>query len=126
MNKCVCGNTFRVDAGDTIRNGVYAWYASYRCGQCGESMEVDGYGIDSIPDDVKALIIERKGEWGLRSSASQSKAKYLLNKILQYGNIDSDGEILFVGTQSQVEWVKYKLVKRGITENELTLKNMER
>ena len=44
--KCSCGNIFRVNAGDSVQDGLYIWYASYFCDKCGQRMEVDGYDID--------------------------------------------------------------------------------
>lgn len=33
--KCRCGGLLHMDAGDSIQDGVYRWYATYHCSQCG-------------------------------------------------------------------------------------------
>ena len=124
MNKCVCGGELHVDAGDGIPNGTYRWYASYHCDRCGKSIEIDGCDIDSIPDEIKLIIIRQRGEWGLESSAGKVKIKYLMNKILKDKDIDFLNGIFFRGTEGQVKWVIKKLIERGMTENELVLKKI--
>lgn len=124
MNVCMCGSVFHVNAGDSIQKDIYRWYAAYHCDKCGNSIEIDGCDIDSIPDDIKSLIIKEGGEWGLESLAGKVKTKYLVNKVLNDKNIDFSENIFFIGTENQGKWVKDKLVARGIMENELTLKRL--
>jgi len=122
MSKCICGGLHHIDAGDSIRNGTYRWYASYHCDVCGKNTEIDGCGIDSIPDDIQSLIVKKEGKWGLRSLASKVKIKYLMDKVLQCKSMDFFEEIFFFGTQNQVKWVKNKLIEKGIDANDLILK----
>lgn len=124
MNKCMCGGTLNIDGGDFIRDGVYRWYASYRCNTCDKSTEIDGRDIDNIPNDIKALIIKREGIWGLRSTVSKTKIKYLMDKILQQKCNDSFEEIFFVGTHNQVKWIKSKLITKGIDDDNLVLQKL--
>ncbi len=124
MVKCTCGNMIHVNAGDSIRDDTYIWYMSYHCDKCGESIEADGYDIDSIPDDVKTAIVKREGEWGLKSLAGKVKIKFLINKVLQCKNTDFSEEIFFVGTQNQVKWVKSRLIKKGMVENDFVMEKL--
>ena len=39
--KCRCGGLLHMDAGDSIQDWVYRWYATYHCSQCGLETEVD-------------------------------------------------------------------------------------
>jgi hypothetical protein len=125
MNICMCGSELHVNAGDSIQNGTYRWYASCHCEKCGSITEIDGCTIDSIPDDIKLIIIKNEGEWGIESSASKAKIKYLLNKIFQDKNIDFPEGYFFTGTKNQVNWVKNTLIERGMVEHEIMLRKLE-
>ena len=124
MNKCMCGSAFHIDVGDSIWNDTYRWYVSYHCNKCGRSTEVDGCGIDSIPDDIKLLIIKTDGEWGLRSTISKAKIKYLMNKIFQFEYKDFSGDIFFAGTQNQARFVKKILIEKGIVGDDLIIEKL--
>ncbi len=124
VNKCMCGNEFHIDVGDSIWNGTYRWYVSYHCNECGKNTEVDGYGIDSIPDDIKTLIIKKEGEWGLISVSSKVKIKYLMNKIFQLKCKRFSEDIFWVGTQNQVKFVKNLLLEKGIVEDALIIEKL--
>lgn len=123
MDKCTCGNALHINAGDSIQSGVYRWYASYHCDKCGNDTEIDGFGIDSIPDDIKALIIKNEGEWGLKSLAGKAKVKYIMDKMSLCQNRELLEETFYIGTQNQVQWVKNLLVAKGIAESDLFLYN---
>lgn len=122
MNKCICGGLLHIDVGDSILSGTYRWYVSYHCDGCGKDTEMDGCGIDSIPNNIKSLIIRKEGGWGLKSLTGTVRIKYLMDKFLQCKRIDSFEDIFFFGTQNQVKWVKKKLIENGIDENDLILK----
>lgn len=122
--KCSCGNIFRVNAGDSVQDGLYIWYASYFCDKCGQRMEVDGYDIDSISHDVRELIMEKEGEWGLTSSANKIKINYLMKRVLQCENVNYSHGFIFIGTRNQVKWIKEKLMERGLMESDLILKSV--
>lgn len=125
-DKCKCGGTFCIDAGDSIIDGRFRWYVSYHCHHCKTDIEMDGDGMDTIPDDIKELIVQRKGRWGLSCSSSDLKIKYLLKKILKnYDHLNLPKDILYYGTQNQVKWVKSKLMKKGISEDRLIIKNID-
>ena len=127
MNKFMCKENFYIDAGDSIQNNIFRWYVSYQYSNCEKNVEIDGYGIDTIPDDIKMLIIEKEGKWELTSSASKIKIRYLLNKILK--NYDSSifpDNIFYYGTFNQVTWIKNKLIEKGIIENEIKIKKIEK
>lgn len=126
MNKCKCGGTFYIDVGDSIVDGRFRWYASYHCNNCKIDTEMDGDGIDTIPDDIKELIVKREGRWGLCSSSSSLKIKYLLKKMLKnYDSLIMPKDIFYCGTQNQVKWVKNKLMEKGIDEDTLIIKNID-
>lgn len=124
MNECKCGGELCINAGDSIIDGTFRWYASYHCNNCKLNTEMDGNGIDSIPDDIKDIIIKRDGIWELTSSPSDlKKIKYILKKILKnYDSLILPEDIIYYGTQNQVRWVKNKLVEKGINEDGLILK----
>jgi len=124
VNKCMCGGVFHIDMGDSIWNDTYRWYVSYHCDKCGKNTEIDGYGIDSIPDNIKILIIRKEGEWGLRSTASKAKIKYLMGKSFQFKHKDFFEDIFFVGTQNQVRFVKNILIEKGIVEDDLIIEKL--
>ena len=107
-------------------DGRYRWYVSYHCNNCKIDTEMDGGEIDTVPDEIKGLIIKREGRWGLYSSSSGLKIKYLLKKMLK--NNDSSvlsKDIFYRGTQNQVKWVKNKLVEKGINEDSIIIKNIK-
>ena len=125
MNNYKCGGTLCINVGDSILSGTFRWYASYHCNSCKINTEMDGNGIDSIPDDIKELIIKREGRWGLASSSNNVKIKYLLKKLLK--NYDSSilpKDIYYCGTQNQVKWLKNKLIEKGINEDGLMIKKL--
>lgn len=120
MNKCICGSEFNMSVGDSILGDVYRWYASCHCNKCGRNIEMDGNGIDSIPDDIKALIIEERGNWGLRTSANILKIRYLLTKLVEnYNDLVFREDFVYCGTENQIRWIKNRLVEKGITEIDL-------
>lgn len=126
MNKCTCGSSMCINIGESIQGGIFRWYVSYHCNNCGKNIEMDGSGVESIPKDIQALIIEQKGRWGLKSLSSEIKIKYLLRKILEnYGNLDLPKDILYCGTQNQVKWLKSKLIEKGVAEKDLQIKRLE-
>jgi len=119
----MCEKNFYTDVGDTIQNDMFRWYASYQYSGCEKNVEIDGYGIDTIPDDIKMLIMEKEGKWELSSSVNKVKMKYLLNKILKnYDNSTFPNNVFYYGTLNQVTWIKNKLVEKGITKNEVEIK----
>ncbi len=124
MDLCMCGSVFHINAGDSIQNGIYRWYASYHCAKCGSSVEIDGCKIDSIPDDIKSLIMKKEGAWRIESLAGKAKTKYVVNKILQDNYLDFEKGIYFTGTENQVKWLKTVLNKKGMMENEIVLKKI--
>lgn len=124
MDKCACGSVLHTDAGDSIQYGVYRWYVSRHCDECGENTEMDGCGIDSIPDDIKAFIIEKEGEWRLEGSTGKAKIKHIMDKLFQCGNIVFHGDSFFTGTRNQVKWLKNKLTEKGIAEGDLIIKKV--
>lgn len=126
MNKCKCGGTFYINVGDSNVDGKFRWYISYHCNNCKIDTEMDGDGIDTIPDDIKELIVKREGRWGLCSSSSGLKIKYLLRKMLKnYDSLISPKDIFYCGTQNQVKWVKNKLMEKGIDKDSLIIKNID-
>ena len=126
MNKCKCGGTLCINVGDSIMSGTFRWYASYYCNNCKLNTEMDGNGIDSIPDDIKELIIKKEGRWGLASSTNNLKIKYLLKKVLMnYDSLILPKDIFYCGTQNQVRWVKNKLTEKGINEDSLKIKKID-
>ncbi len=76
------GGTCYLNVGYSIQNGVYRWYISCHCSKCSKNTEIDGCGIDTIPDDVQEMIIDQEGEWGLGSSVNKIKIKFLLKNYL--------------------------------------------
>lgn len=126
MNNCKCGGTLSINVGDSIMSGTFRWYASYHCNNCNINTEMDGNGIDSIPDDIKELIIKREGGWGLASSSNNVKIKYLLKKLLKnYDSLILPKDIFYCGTQNQVKWLKNKLIEKGINEDGLMIKKLD-
>lgn len=126
VNKCTCGETCYFNVGDGIQNGVYRWYVSCHCNNCNENAEMDGCGIDTVPDDIHEMIIDAEGKWGLKSSANKTKIKYLLKKLLGNCNeIIFQENFFYFGTQNQLQWVKNKLVEKGIAESDLEICKIE-
>ena len=123
--KCKCGKNLRVNAGDRIQDGKYVWSISSYCEYCGEAVEMDGHGIFDIPHNVKENIISTNGEWGIIAKNSNGKIRFLLKKILynEYNikNIHKEN-VVYSGTQNQVNWVKDKLIAKGISEEEIEIK----
>ena len=77
-------------------------------------------------EEEKERGTKREGRWGLYSSSSGLKIKYLLKKMLK--NNDSSvlsKDIFYCGTQNQVKWVKNKLVEKGINEDSIIIKNIK-
>ena len=124
MNKCLCGNILQINAGDCLQENIYRWYASCHCAKCGESIEIDGCEINTIPAEIKRIIIEKEGEWGIKSLTSKIKMKYILNKYIPLEKDDIHEEYYYIGTQNQVEWIKIILIKKGISESELLLEKI--
>ena len=101
MNKCKCGGTFYINVGDSNVDGKFRWYISYHCNNCKIDTEMDGDGIDTIPDDIKELIVKN------------------------YDSLISPKDIFYCGTQNQVKWVKNKLMEKGIDKDSLIIKNID-
>jgi len=73
----------RIDAGDSIQDGVYRWYATYHCSQCGLETEADGTGIHLLPE-IQDFILEYEGEWKVEAAKGHAASvSYLLGKILK-------------------------------------------
>lgn len=126
MNHCKCGGTLYINVGDSIMSGTFRWYASYHCNNCKINTEMDGNGIDSIPDEIKELIIKREGRWGLASASNNVKIKYSLKKLLKnYDGLILPKNIFYCGTQNQVKWLKNKLIEKGINEDGLMIKKLD-
>ena len=122
MVKCKCGKQKSISAGDSIRDGKYLWYSSSHCEYCGESVEIDGQDIFDIPCSVKKQIINQEGEWGISAATSSARLKFCLKKILkeEYSDKSTSGEsVLYTGTQNQIEWIKRRLIEKGIDEGEI-------
>lgn len=126
VSRCTCGGTCNLNVGDSIQSGVYRWYISYHCSKCNKNTEIDGCGIDTIPDDVQEMIIDQEGEWGLRSSVNKIKIKFLLKKLLEdYNKIILQEDFLRFGTKNQLQWIKNKLVEKGIAENDMEIRKIQ-
>ena len=125
MEKCRCGKEISINVGDHIQDGKYFWHVSSHCEYCGEASEVDGHGIFDIPYDIQQEIINRDGEWLIIARTSIAKLNFLLRKILynEYNikNIHKEN-VVYSGTQNQVNWVKDKLIAKGISEEEIEIK----
>ena len=123
--KCKCGKNISINVGDSIQDGAYLWYISYHCEYCGETVEMDGHGIFDIPYNVKQEILDRNGEWCIIARGFNAKIRFLLKNIIydEYNikNIHKEN-VVYVGTQNQVKWVKYKLIEKGIDEREIEIK----
>ncbi len=125
MDKCECGAPIRMNVGECIHDGIFRWHVAIHCDNCGKDIEMDGNSIESIPKDVQLLIINEGGLWELKSTNNKVKIKYLLKKLLEgYGNLDLSGDVLYCGTKNQVEWVKNKLMEKGIVENNIEIKKL--
>ncbi|MDE5597820.1 MAG: hypothetical protein K2J04_08305 [Lachnospiraceae bacterium] len=125
IEKCKCGKNRIINVGDCIRDGKYSWYMSSHCEYCGETFEMDGYGIFDIPYDVEREIIKRDGEWSIIAKGSVAKINFTLKKILNnkyYIENVHKGNVIYTGTQEQVKWVKDRLIEKGISEKELEIK----
>lgn len=118
MKKCGCGKTFYISAGEGIQDGIFRWYVSYHCINCGRNIEMDGTGIESIPKEVQSWIIEKEGLWELKSTKNEIKFQFLLRKLLGKGGT-------FRGTQNQVKWIKSKLMEKGVMEDELEMEKVD-
>lgn len=122
--KCKCGNLLTINAGDSIYESIYRWYASYHCGNCGEAMEIDGYDIWDMPDDIKELIIFNDGVWKLIPKDHIMQIKYMAKKICQnldMMDINTENSIAFYGTRNQMLWLKNRLIKFGIIDSDLDI-----
>ena len=119
--KCKCGSNLIINVGDCIRDGEFHWFASMQCIDCGVSIGVDGRGVLDFPCSVKQEIISRDGEWGLFAGCSKSKVSFLLKKILheQSDNGNENGNVVYTGTKTQVQWLMYKLIEKGIDQEDL-------
>ncbi len=122
--KCKCGNNLCIDVGDCIRDGEFEWFASMHCNKCGEAMEMDGRGIFDLPCEIQQEIINQDGEWGLYSQCSELKISFALKKILHepINNIFEEKNLIFKGTRSQVQWLLFKLMEKGIKKEHLEIK----
>ena len=101
-----------MDAGDSIQDGVYRWYATYHCSQCGLETEVDGTGID-LPPEIQDFILEYEGEWKIEAAKGHAASvSYLLGKILKNyqlpGIAKASGNqgMAYYGTRNQAGWIK--------------------
>lgn len=116
MQRCSCGGDFAIDVGDSLQKDVFRWYASFHCNKCGNSVEMDGSGIDSIPADIKEQIIQTEGIFGLRILDNKAKACYLMKKILMdYDVLAINENYIYCGTHNQVRWVKGQLIAKGMS-----------
>lgn len=120
MQRCLCGGDFAIDVGDSLQKDVFRWYASFHCNKCGNSIEMDGSGIDSIPVDIKEQIIQKEGVFGLRILDNKAKANYLMKKILVDHDVSAiNGDYIYCGTHNQVWWVKGQLIARGMSRENI-------
>ena len=126
MNKCECGSPIYINVGESIQDGIFRWYVSYHCNNCGKNIEMDGKGIESIPKDIQSLIIDENGLWELKSANNKAKTKYLIKKLLgDYGSLDFCKEDSYCGTKNHVKWIKNKLIEKGIFENDIEIKKIK-
>lgn len=114
-----------MDAGDSIQDGVYRWYATYHCSQCGLETEVDGTGID-LPPEIQDFILEYEGEWKIEAAKGHAASvSYLLGKILKNyqlpGIAKASGNqgMAYYGTRNQARWIKEKMIQSGMSEQDL-------
>ena len=56
MNKCTCGSSMCINIGESIQGGIFRWYVSYHCNNCGKNIEMDGSGVESIPKDMRSRV----------------------------------------------------------------------
>lgn len=119
--KCTCGNSMKVDAGDSIVSGNYRWYLSCHCDYCKAATEMDGHGINDLPKEVEVLIIKQHGEWRIHSKnkSSKMKIKYVLNKMSIADHLaleENDSEILVKGSKNEIKWINGILESKKITD----------
>lgn len=125
MRKCKCGKEISLDVGDYIQNEEYLWHISSHCKYCGDAFEIDGHGIFDIPDDAEQEIINKSGEWSIVAKGSLTKINFLLKRIIniEYNIEDLQKEkVIYTGTQNQVNWVKSRLIEKGISEKKIVIK----
>lgn len=99
--------------GDRVVRGQLVWFESFRCPQCGYSLEVEEQGVADFP--VRQAIIAETGLWGWRvpttgpallKSLTQLRQKLELKalRVAGFAAIKSKAPgILAVGTRAEIE-----------------------
>lgn len=126
MQKCSCGGNFNIDAGDSLQEGIYRWYASCSCDKCGSNVEMDGTDIDSIPNDINEQIKQTEGVYGLSVLANKATVCFILKKMLiDYDVLVINEDCIYCGTHNQVKWLKGKLVEKGVMEKHIEINRVD-
>ena len=78
--KCNCGMTVEANVGDKLFDNKLYWFQSYHCCNCGRTIELDG--IEKMPLEIEAAIIEQEGKYRLllNDSKDRKKTEFLLKK----------------------------------------------
>ena len=77
-----CGSHVDLSVNQIAVNGALRWGTSYRCGVCGNAVEVDGEGPP--PAEIRQALLAIGGEWGLllNDRAVATKALQILREML--------------------------------------------
>ncbi len=121
--KCDCGQNILVNVGDRLYNNTIQWFQSYNCINCGKSIEMDS--VDEIPLEIKLIIMEQEGTYGLflKYPKDRAKVEFIIKKLMTDKLkkfdlfLEKKSDEIIKGTQNEVLVVKNYLEKKGISSH---------
>lgn len=105
-----CGRICDYEFSDHCNLGKLQWYASLRCLNCGNAVEIDGDG--GLPDDLRQLVLIQDGRWraylggpGVASVEFRLALRRVFDLSLREAIARARGfpGVLAVGTKSEAE-----------------------
>lgn len=69
-----CGADAEMLFGEAVHGSRLSWFGSVSCRSCGPLSEIDG--SDSLPNDLRALVLEKAGVWAVHVAPRDRVAAY--------------------------------------------------
>lgn len=119
-SKCMkCQKDMVVAIGQIIQLDDIYWFRSWRCPHCGLSIEEDEQGKN---DEIRKLIINSEGLWGLFLDCSEVSTVSLKNlrecfyfSIAEIQAIKlNSSKAIYTGTEKEVNFYEVKLKEKGV------------
>lgn len=118
-----CGAAIDMSVGQYVYNNELSWYGAYRCGRCGNAVEIDGDA--NTPEDVRQAILREEGTWELVVSETGQR-RLLVLKVLRGVFSLSLADVaqlrnhlpgaISTGTHAEMLWLQSLLAAEGLKE----------